>query len=118
MFPGVDDNGRIRVADFASSPDPSGTNTPNKSGGSHHVHYPPIPDPQQHYTTVPLDGPDSAATMNSDEKYGSTGSTASGKKKGVLFGNAKRWSQGGHKDIELGESASSCPANSGNLERC
>ncbi|KAJ9125076.1 hypothetical protein QFC22_000029 [Naganishia vaughanmartiniae] len=109
MFPGVDDNGRIRVADFANggSPDPSGRNSPNNNtkniGVSHHVHYPPIPDPEQHYTTVPLDGPDSAMTTNPDEKYGTAGSNSSAKKRGVLFGNAKRWSQGGHKDIELAD---------------
>ncbi|KAJ9104747.1 hypothetical protein QFC19_003888 [Naganishia cerealis] len=97
-FPGVDENGRIRVADFASH-DTSGTNTPEHPSVSHHVHYPPIPDPEQHYTTVPLDG--HAVVDGMDEKYGTTGSNSSGKKKGVLFGNAKRWSHGAQKDVEL-----------------
>lgn len=40
--------------------------------------------------------------MQMDEKNGTTGSGSSGKKRGVLFGGAKRWSQSGQKDVELG----------------
>lgn len=47
--------------------------------------------------------------MQMDEKNGTTGSGSSGKKRGVLFGGAKRWSQGGQKDVELGMSRANAP---------
>lgn len=102
-FPGVDENGRIRATDYAT-PNASGTATPERSARAQHVHYPPSVDPAQYYTTVPLDGQDAAGyNAHMDEKNGTTGSGSSGKKRGVLFGGAKRWSQGGQKDVELGE---------------
>jgi hypothetical protein len=101
-FPGVDENGRIRATDYAT-PNASGTVTPERSGKAQHVHYPPSVDPAQYYTTVPLDGQDAAGyNMHMDEKNGTAGSGSSAKKRGVLFGGAKRWSQGGQKDVELG----------------
>jgi hypothetical protein len=82
-------------------------NTPERSA-PHHVHYPPTVDPAQYYTNVPLDGQEeSGYNMKMDEKNGTAGSGSSGKKRGVLFGGAKRWSQSGQKDVELGMSLSS-----------
>lgn len=101
-FPGVDENGRIRATDYAT-PHHSGTNTPDRSATAHHVHYPPSVDPGQYYTTVPLDGQEeSGYNMHMNEKNGTAGSGLSAKKRGVLFGGAKRWSQGAQKDVELG----------------
>ncbi|KAJ9096227.1 hypothetical protein QFC20_006471 [Naganishia adeliensis] len=100
-FPGVDENGRIHATDYAT-PSASGTVTPERHGKAQHVHYPPSVDPAQYYTTVPLDGQDAAGyNMHMDEKNGTAGSGSSAKKRGVLFGGAKRWSQGGQKDVEL-----------------
>lgn len=101
-FPGVDENGRIHATDYAT-PSASGTVTPERHGKAQHVHYPPSVDPAQYYTTVPLDGQDAAGyNMHMDEKNGTAGSGSSAKKRGALFGGAKRWSQGGQKDVELG----------------
>jgi hypothetical protein len=101
-FPGVDENGRIRATDYAT-PNASGSVTPERSARAQHVHYPPTVDPAQYYTTVPLDGQEAAGyNMHMDEKNGTAGSGSSAKKRGVLFGGAKRWSQGGQKDVELG----------------